>query len=65
MSFGKAGNTILLFFSRTLPRFFTENFEITSTKKSKIICTVICAVKIVKNQKPDYFEAEYTEKDED
>ena len=29
------------------------------------ICTVICAVKIVKNQKPDYFEAEYTEKDED
>ena len=29
------------------------------------ICTVICAVKIVKNQKPDYFEAEYTEKGED
>ena len=47
MSFGKAGNTILLFFSRTLPRFFTENFEITSTKKSKIIGTVICAVTLI------------------
>ena len=47
MSFGKAGNNILLFFSRTLPCFFTENFEITSTKKSKIIGTVICAVTLI------------------
>lgn len=47
MSFRKAGNNILLFFRQTLPCFIRENFEIKSSKRSKIIGAVICAVTLI------------------
>lgn len=47
MHLGKAWNTILGFFRNTLPDFLKQNFEITSTKRSKIIGSVICVVTLI------------------
>lgn len=47
MSFGKAWNGILGFFRNTLPDFLKQSFEITSTRRSKIIGSVICVVTLI------------------
>lgn len=47
MSFGKAWNGILGFFRNTLPDFFKQNFEVTATRRSKIIGSVICVVTLI------------------
>lgn len=47
MSFSKIMNAVLTFFYNTLPGFFKTNFEIKSTKRSKIIGSVICLVTLI------------------
>ena len=47
MSLGKTWNRVLDFFRIKTPDFFKANFEITSTKRSKIIGSVICLVTLI------------------
>lgn len=47
MSFSKITNAVLIFFHNILPGFFKSNFEIKSTKRSKITGAVICLVTLV------------------
>ena len=47
MFFGKVWNNIIDFFRIILPEFFKTNFEVTSTKRSKIIGSVICFVTLI------------------
>lgn len=47
MSFSKITNAVLIFFHNILPGFFKSNFEIKSTKHSKITGAVICLVTLV------------------
>lgn len=47
MFLGKAWNSILAFFRTRLPEFLNNNFEITSTKRSKLIGAVISFVTLI------------------
>ena len=47
MSFKKAWDNTVGFFTDILPKFFKTNFEITSTKRSKIVGAVICVVTLI------------------
>ena len=47
MSLGKTWNRVLDFFRIKTPDFFKANFELTSTKRSKIIGSVICLVTLI------------------
>lgn len=47
MFLGKAWNSILAFFKTRLPEFLNKNFEITSTKRSKLIGAVISFVTLI------------------
>ncbi len=43
----KALNSIRSFFSNKLPEFLKDNFEVTSTKRAKIVGAVVCAVTLL------------------
>lgn len=47
MFLGKAWNSILAFFGTRLPEFLNNNFEITSTKRSKLIGSVLSFVTLI------------------
>ena len=47
MFLGKAWNSILAFFGTRLPEFLNNNFEITSTKRSKLIGAVLSFVTLI------------------
>ena len=47
MVLGKAWNSILAFFGTRLPEFLNNNFEITSTKRSKLIGSVLSFVTLI------------------
>lgn len=47
MTLSKTWNSFLSFFSKVLPQFFSENFEIKSTKRSKITGSVLCFVTLL------------------
>lgn len=47
MHFGKAWNKILDFFKNILPEFIKKNFELYTTRVSKIIGSVICVVTLI------------------
>lgn len=47
MHFGKAWNKILDFFKNILPEFIKKNFELNTTRASKIIGSVICVVTLI------------------
>ena len=47
MFLGKAWNSILAFFRTRLPEFLNNNFEITSTKRSKLIGSVLSFVTLI------------------
>ena len=47
MFLGKAWNSILAFFGTRLPEFLNNNFEITSTKRSKLIGSVLSFVTLM------------------
>ena len=47
MSLGKTWNRVLDFFRIKTPDFFKANFELTSTKRSKITGSVICLVTLI------------------
>lgn len=47
MFFGKVWNNVLGFFRISVPEFFKTNFEVASTKRSKIIGSVVCLVTLI------------------
>ena len=47
MFFKKIWNSVLSFFKTKLPEFLNNNFEVTSTKRSKIIGSVVCFVTLI------------------
>ena len=47
MALRKALNNVLGFFTNTVPQFFKNNFEVSSTKRSKIIGASICVITLV------------------
>ena len=47
MFLGKAWNSILAFFGTRLPEFLNNNFEITSTKRSKLIGAILSFVTLI------------------
>ncbi len=47
MSLAKLKNSLTEFFEHKLPLFLKENFEVTSTKRSKIIGSVLCLVTLI------------------
>lgn len=47
MALRKAWNNVLGFFTNTVPEFFKNNFEVSSTKHSKIIGASICVITLI------------------
>ena len=47
MFFKKVLNSVLDFFRTKLPEFLKNNFEVTSTKRSKIVGSAICFVTLI------------------
>ena len=47
MTVSRWGKKVLRFFNETLPRFFRENFEVTSSNRSKVIGAIIGAVTLL------------------
>lgn len=47
MALRKAWNNVLGFFTNTVPEFFKNNFEVSSTKRSKITGASICVITLI------------------